>query len=40
LKSSVNHTTHVRGLYHIGAASHPGPGLGGGSGYLVGKALG
>lgn len=40
LKSSVNHTTHVRGLYHIGAASHPGPGLGGGSGYLIGKALG
>ncbi len=39
LKSSVNHTTHVRGLYHIGASSHPGPGLGGGSGYLVGKAL-
>ncbi|MDB5614608.1 MAG: FAD-dependent oxidoreductase [Devosia sp.] len=39
LKSSVNHTTHVRGLYHIGAASHPGPGLGGGSGYLIGKAL-
>ena len=39
LKTSVNHTTHVRGLYHIGAASHPGPGLGGGSGFLVGKAL-
>ena len=39
LKTSVNHTTHVRGLYHIGASSHPGPGLGGGSGFLVGKAL-
>lgn len=39
LKTSVNHTTHVRGLYHIGAASHPGPGLGGGSGFLIGKAL-
>lgn len=39
LKTSVNHTTHIRGLYHIGAASHPGPGLGGGSGFLVGKAL-
>ena len=39
LKTSVNHTTHIRGLYHIGAASHPGPGLGGGSGLLVGKAL-
>lgn len=39
LKTSVNHTTHVPGLYHIGASSHPGPGLGGGSGYLLGKAL-
>lgn len=39
LKSSVNHTTHVPGLYHIGASSHPGPGLGGGSGFLLGKAL-
>lgn len=39
LKTSVNHTTHIKGLYHIGAASHPGPGLGGGSGYLIGKAL-
>ncbi len=25
----------VKGLYHIGAAVHPGPGLGGGSGYLA-----
>ena len=39
LKTSVNHTTHVPGLYHIGASSHPGPGLGGGSGFLLGKAL-
>lgn len=39
LKTSVNHTTHVRNLYHIGAASHPGPGLGGGSGFLLAKAL-
>ncbi|RMD90093.1 MAG: NAD(P)/FAD-dependent oxidoreductase [Alphaproteobacteria bacterium] len=29
-----------RGLYLIGASSHPGPGLGGGSGYLAAKALG
>jgi phytoene dehydrogenase-like protein len=28
------------GLYHIGASTHPGPGLGGGSGYLLAKALG
>jgi phytoene dehydrogenase-like protein len=34
-----NHTTPVKGLYHIGASSHPGPGLGGMSGYLVAKAL-
>ncbi|MGV6876173.1 phytoene desaturase family protein [Pseudochelatococcus sp. B33] len=39
LATSINHTTHVRGLYHIGAATHPGPGLGGGSGFLIGNAL-
>ena len=38
-KSSVNHRTHVPGLYHIGASTHPGPGLGGGSGYLLAQAL-
>jgi len=37
--SSINHRTHVPGLYHIGASTHPGPGLGGGSGYLLAKAL-
>jgi phytoene dehydrogenase-like protein len=30
----------VRGLHHIGASTHPGPGLGGGSGFLAAKALG
>lgn len=30
----------VRGLAHIGASTHPGPGLGGGSGYLAAKGLG
>lgn len=40
LKTSVNHTTCVKNLYHIGASTHPGPGLGGGSGYLVAKAFG
>ncbi len=40
LKSSINHSTCVPRLYHIGASTHPGPGLGGGSGYLVAKALG
>jgi phytoene dehydrogenase-like protein len=38
--NSVNHTTPVPRLYHIGASTHPGPGLGGGSGYLLAKALG
>jgi phytoene dehydrogenase-like protein len=37
---SVNHRTPVARLYHIGASTHPGPGLGGGSGFLLGKALG
>jgi phytoene dehydrogenase-like protein len=36
---SRNHRTVVRKLYHIGASTHPGPGLGGGSGYLIAKAL-
>ena len=38
-KTSVNHRTHVEGLYHIGASTHPGPGLGGGSGFLLGSSL-
>ncbi|MBB4566304.1 phytoene desaturase family protein [Rhizobium leucaenae] len=38
-KSSVNHRTHVAGLYHIGASAHPGPGLGGGSGFLLASSL-
>jgi phytoene dehydrogenase-like protein len=37
--NSVNHDTPVARLYHIGASTHPGPGLGGGSGYAVAKAL-
>ena len=40
LKGSVNHRTHVPRLFHIGASTHPGPGLGGGSGYLLAKAIG
>lgn len=39
-KGTINHRTHVPDLYHIGASTHPGPGLGGGSGYLVGSKLG
>jgi phytoene dehydrogenase-like protein len=37
--SSVNHTTPVARLYHIGASTHPGPGLSGGSGFLLAKSL-
>ena len=40
LPGSVNHTTHVPRLHHIGASTHPGPGLGGGSGFLAAQALG
>ena len=37
---STNGTGPVRGLVHIGASTHPGPGLGGGSGFLAAKGLG
>lgn len=37
---SLNDGTPVRNLRHIGASTHPGPGLGGGSGYNIAKALG
>lgn len=37
---STNGTGPVRGLIHIGASTHPGPGLGGGSGFLAAKRLG
>jgi phytoene dehydrogenase-like protein len=33
------HRTHVGHLWHIGASTHPGPGLGAGSGTLVAKQL-
>ncbi|MFV1962558.1 MAG: phytoene desaturase family protein, partial [Acidimicrobiia bacterium] len=32
---SRNHETAVKGLFHIGASTHPGPGLGGNSGFMV-----
>jgi phytoene dehydrogenase-like protein len=38
-KGSVNHRTHIGKLYHIGASTHPGPGLGGGSGFLLAQSL-
>jgi phytoene dehydrogenase-like protein len=36
---SPGHATSVAGLWHIGASTHPGPGLGAGSGTLVAKQL-
>ncbi|MCC0080083.1 MAG: NAD(P)/FAD-dependent oxidoreductase [Rhodobacter sp.] len=39
-KHSTNGLGPVRGLIHIGAATHPGPGLGGGSGFNAAKRLG
>lgn len=38
--SSRNNATGVKNLWHIGASTHPGPGLGGGSGYNTAKRLG
>lgn len=35
----INHRTWVPDVHHIGASTHPGPGLGGVSGYLTAKAL-
>ena len=37
--ASPGHRTTVEGLWHVGASTHPGPGLGAGSGYLVAKEL-
>lgn len=38
--TSRNGSTSVANLYHIGASTHPGPGLGGGSGFNTAKRLG
>src|SRR5206468_2037360 len=37
--ASPGHATAVKRLWHIGASTHPGPGLGAGSGALVAKRL-
>jgi phytoene dehydrogenase-like protein len=37
--NSVNHRTEIRGLYQIGASTHPGPGLSGGSGFALAERL-
>ena len=39
LAETKNHRTPIKSLFHIGASTHPGPGLGGGSGFLVGQQL-
>ena len=39
LPSTKNHDTPIKDLYHIGASTHPGPGLGAGSGYALGMSL-
>jgi phytoene dehydrogenase-like protein len=39
LPSAGSHRAPVAGLWHIGASTHPGPGLGGGSGHLTAQAL-
>jgi phytoene dehydrogenase-like protein len=39
LPSSPGHSTPVKDLWHIGASTHPGPGLGAGSGTMVAKRL-
>jgi phytoene dehydrogenase-like protein len=39
LRSSPGHRTFVGGVWHVGASTHPGPGLGAGSGSLVAAAL-
>ena len=37
--AAPGHGTTVEALWHVGASTHPGPGLGAGSGYLVAKEL-
>ncbi|HLR94169.1 MAG TPA: NAD(P)/FAD-dependent oxidoreductase [Jiangellaceae bacterium] len=39
LPHSGKHATSIRGLWQIGASTHPGPGLNGGSGHLVAQSL-
>lgn len=37
--ATARHRTAVKRLWHIGASTHPGPGLGGGSGHIAAQAL-
>lgn len=36
---ATGHDTGIKNLWQIGASTHPGPGLGGGSGFLVAQRL-
>jgi phytoene dehydrogenase-like protein len=40
LRAVRNHETPIAHLWHIGASTHPGPGLGGGSGFHIAHVLG
>ena len=40
LRTLRNHATPLAHLWHIGASTHPGPGLGGGSGFHLAQTLG
>lgn len=40
LRATRNHETPIKNLWHIGASTHPGPGLGGGSGFHLAQTLG
>jgi len=40
LRATRNHETPIAHLWHMGASTHPGPGLGGTSGFHVAQALG
>lgn len=39
LRGLSNHETPIKRLFHIGASTHPGPGLSGGSGYHVSQKI-
>ncbi len=39
LRGTKDHATPVKNLFHIGASTHPGPGLGGASGFHVANSL-
>jgi phytoene dehydrogenase-like protein len=40
LRATRNHETPIKNLWHIGASTHPGPGLGGGSGFHLAQSMG